>query len=1417
MDKNQTHQANPSESYFVEFREGDLITQEFVETYRDKIVPWGFNGLGYIVYKRTYARFIPQIKRKEEWPETIARAVNGAVRLGTPYTQAEAEKLFDMMFYLKCSVSGRGLWQLGTKTVENIGADSLLNCFGGKTRVLTNQGWRNIENISGRKVKVLTKNGVFVDSEIKHHGKQELYEVEIMLPNGEIKNIQSTGMHNWIIVDADGEFQKRSTTTDLNPDDKLPLTRTEIPVADTFDSKTMNKDAFLKGVCLAVGRDDNDGVILEYLPDSLVEELKSLGIDPHEKQGLFYNSTNSEDIKWHDTNYLFSLIEGFESANGGKLTSTRNEVAELLQDILSVLGYAYSVYGNGLREISKIHCGAKYCQVVSAKKIDGEAQDVYCAEVPETHCFVIDGNILTGNCWVTKISTVEDFCFIFMESMLGGGVGCVISREYTGELPRVKKGVQCRLKNTADADFIVPDSKEGWCDLWRRILEAYLHTGKSFTYSTIVVRKKGEPIKTFGGVAPGDGPLIEGAEILVKILENREGEKLRTADVADIITTGGQVVKSGGVRRCLAEGTLVQTSSGVRPIEDVTKNYKVMTANGYRPVLDSVSQGNQECVKLVHGLGEIVCTPNHRIAVLDRTEEFVGYKWVEASDIKSEDKMLLPIDNTSMDVPRSGSNSVGQSLAWCFGFIVNSMILVEDSYKICIDIGHEKYCDRLMESLKDFGIKEKQIKKSKVKRRSNCQIIITIDRNFIDQIRPSITNLTYEDFVAWTAGLFDYIHCQPFYNFEISHEMLLTIQQDLLKNGIVVGIKEESDLAGHKGYIVSISEDEYKKHGFSKFCVEEPWKVINNKSYREITSSLYEVDYLETVPAGPKETYDITVEDEACFVANSILVHNTALILMGDADDAGYMKLKRWDLGNIPNHRANSNNSILADRFEDIDHRFWDGYKVDHKTGFAKGEPYGLVNIRNARRFGRIGETKVGDYKLVDNSIIGANPCVTGDTKVYVADGRGYVDFKTLAQEDVDVPVFCLDNNDKIQVRTMRHPKVTAENVPVYKVTMDDGSVIKATLHHKFVMKDGTVKTTGELIAGDSLKTVRRQLLSFEEVNKKSNSRSQKYAWLSVDDSNTKVMEHRVVASHFHNDSKFIKSGLVVHHRDYNALNNAPENLEIMTKQAHDELHSKDMIGDKNPMRRAATEWSDEKWADYRAKQSALSSGEGNCKYSGFTHEQVFEHAIILTKKLGKRVVIDEWVEYATPLNLPVKFSRFRTEGLGTVNEMMIRAAIQCGIGKEEAEADGRTATVLNKMLEMGYDAWIEDGQCFVKKTCEQCGNDFDAQHLHRERGYCSTKCGNKFINSDPAILKTRADGVRKAYDAMKPAKQLVQIKALDNYLNSYGCYPTTRKEFESMCKEAGISAEIGRKSSPFMNVHEAVAAHKESLVAVEV
>jgi len=256
-----------------------VLSQSFVDGYKNKQAPWGFGGLGEIVYLRTYSRKVEGTDRNETWPETLQRVINGALEIGTPYTDEECELLFDHMFNLRCSFSGRALWQLGTPLVQQFNAASL------------------------------------------------------------------------------------------------------------------------------------------------------------------------------------------------------------------------------------------------------------------------------NNCYFVNIESIEDFEFLFDHLMLGGGVGFSVERSKIHEFPKVRSGVTITHERTNDADIIVPDSREGWKRVLHAVLKSYFYTGKSFTYSTILVREFGAPLKTFGGTASGPGALIDGIADICKVMENRAGKKLRSVDVLDIANIIGRIVVSGSSRR----------------------------------------------------------------------------------------------------------------------------------------------------------------------------------------------------------------------------------------------------------------------------------------------------------------------------------------------------------------------------------------------------------------------------------------------------------------------------------------------------------------------------------------------------------------------------------------------------------------------------------------------------------------------------------------------------------------------------------------------------------------------------------------------------------------------------------------------------------------------------------------------------
>jgi adenosylcobalamin-dependent ribonucleoside-triphosphate reductase len=139
------------------------------------------------------------------------------------------------------------------------------------------------------------------------------------------------------------------------------------------------------------------------------------------------------------------------------------------------------------------------------------------------------------------VSFAAPFCFLMDMSMLG--VGVAFDTEGAGK-------VYIRQPEVAGYTHVVEDSKEGWCDLVRCLLDAYAGTGKrpsEIDYSKI--RSMGEPIKTFGGIAPGPGPLIECVKNIDTILEPRVGDKITSTDITDLMNVIGKCVVSGGVRR----------------------------------------------------------------------------------------------------------------------------------------------------------------------------------------------------------------------------------------------------------------------------------------------------------------------------------------------------------------------------------------------------------------------------------------------------------------------------------------------------------------------------------------------------------------------------------------------------------------------------------------------------------------------------------------------------------------------------------------------------------------------------------------------------------------------------------------------------------------------------------------------------
>jgi ribonucleoside-triphosphate reductase len=119
------------------------LTESFLVQYRNKQPKWGFGGLGYIVYLRTYARKMFGGNVLERWDQTVQRISEGNFRIEAKrlaeigkLTEAkvaelttEMERFYHLVFNLVMTPPGRGLWMSGTEYAEKVG-DAENNCWG---------------------------------------------------------------------------------------------------------------------------------------------------------------------------------------------------------------------------------------------------------------------------------------------------------------------------------------------------------------------------------------------------------------------------------------------------------------------------------------------------------------------------------------------------------------------------------------------------------------------------------------------------------------------------------------------------------------------------------------------------------------------------------------------------------------------------------------------------------------------------------------------------------------------------------------------------------------------------------------------------------------------------------------------------------------------------------------------------------------------------------------------------------------------------------------------------------------------------------------------------------------------------------------------------------------------------------------
>ncbi len=152
-----------------------------------------------------------------------------------------------------------------------------------------------------------------------------------------------------------------------------------------------------------------------------------------------------------------------------------------------------------------------------------------------------------NNCAFVSTETIKDdlakpFTFLMDASMLGVGVG--FDTKGAGKI--IVKGPN----DTRQVEiFQVPDSREGWVEAMKLLIDSYFQGTSVIEYDYSLVRGEGEPIKGFGGTSSGYKPLEEAIEFVRTTLDNNTGEPLTITAIVDIMNHIGKCVVAGNVRR----------------------------------------------------------------------------------------------------------------------------------------------------------------------------------------------------------------------------------------------------------------------------------------------------------------------------------------------------------------------------------------------------------------------------------------------------------------------------------------------------------------------------------------------------------------------------------------------------------------------------------------------------------------------------------------------------------------------------------------------------------------------------------------------------------------------------------------------------------------------------------------------------
>jgi DNA primase len=318
----------------------------------------------------------------------------------------------------------------------------LWHCLAGETRVLTWAGVRPIRELAGGTHRILARDGNWVEAPFHSFGVQPLMRL-VISRNRQVKELFATAEHRWFVRSGVGGHSDRVVVTrELRPGQRLlskfPRTRVKRTTPSPF--------GIAHGITFGDGHRNGSGSmaqldpvkdapLLKWFPHSLVTEREDRLLVHHLPRMFKEVPPLDESVA-----YLYGWLAGLVAADGHvakdgtvMLHCADRETLRYVRAVCTRLGIGTYGVTEQVREgfpgrkpssIFRIHfinedlteefflldqhrlrfssspkAYARRGWVVRSVEPTDRVEEVFCAVVDQGHAFVLEDNILTGNCF----------------------------------------------------------------------------------------------------------------------------------------------------------------------------------------------------------------------------------------------------------------------------------------------------------------------------------------------------------------------------------------------------------------------------------------------------------------------------------------------------------------------------------------------------------------------------------------------------------------------------------------------------------------------------------------------------------------------------------------------------------------------------------------------------------------------------------------------------------------------------------------------------------------------------------------------------------------------------------------------------------------------------------------------------------